>query len=103
MERRAGRPHGFGERFLTAAQEEGEKNEDKRPNKVHLNIEAAGPFFHCPYKELLVNLGRLSSSLYRELITPSRIGNITVGVWKHIPAHKHTGLRCFMRERGLGA
>lgn len=41
---------GFGERFLTAAVRGGgevegwEKNEDKRPNKVCLNIEAAGHF-----------------------------------------------------------
>lgn len=28
---------------------------DKRPNKVHLNIEAARPFSPCPYKELVVN------------------------------------------------
>lgn len=67
MERKAGLPRGFGERFLTAAaKEEGigwGENEDKRPNKVHLNLETARPFSPCPYKELLVNPGRLSSSL----------------------------------------
>lgn len=66
MERRVGLPHSFGERFLTAAKEEGmgQGKQDKRPNKVHLNLETAGPFSPCPYKELLVNPGRLSSSLY---------------------------------------
>lgn len=34
---------------------------DKRPNKVHLNIEAARPFSPCPYKELLVDPDTLSS------------------------------------------
>ena len=93
MERRAGRPHGFGERFQTAAaQEEGrgrKKNEDKRPNKVCLNIEPAGPFFPCPYKELLVNPDGLSSLLYWALITPSRVKNIAVGAWKHTHTHIH--------------
>ena len=60
-----------------------------------------------------MNPGGPSSSLYRELITPSRIGNITVGAWKHThthararthththtKTHTHTGLRCFMREK----
>lgn len=65
------RPHGFGERCLrhhggrgrggwaggVGRREEG----DKRPNKVHLNIEAARPFSPCPYKELVVNLDGPSS------------------------------------------
>lgn len=89
MERRVGLPHSFGERFLTAAKEEGmgQGKQDKRPNKVHLNLETAGPFSPCPYKELLVNPGRLSSSLYWAQITPYRMGNITVGAWKHTHTH----------------
>lgn len=103
MERRVGLPHGFGERFLTAAKEEGmgQGKQDKRPNKVHLNLETAGPFSPCPYKELLVNPGRLSSSLYWAQITPYRMGNITVGAWKHTHTcvRKHRGPCCFMRQR----
>lgn len=105
MERRASRPHGFGERFLTAAaQEDGvegwEKNEDKRPNKVCLNIEAAGHFFPCPYKELLVNPGSLSSSLHWALITPSRIGTITGCARKHTQTHR--GMLFYERQRVRG-
>lgn len=102
MERRAGRPHGFGERFLTAAAQEevgrrgGRKNEDKRPNKVCLNIEAAGHFFPCPYKELLVNPGSLSSSP----ITPSRIGTITGCPWKRTQTHR--GMLFYERQREGG-
>lgn len=107
MERRACRPHGFGERFQRQCRRRGEKNEDKRPNKVYLNIEAARPFFPCPYKELLVNPDGLSSSLYQELIPPSRIGNITAGAWKHALTHTnkqgYVVLRERERERGQGA
>lgn len=77
----------------------GEKSEDKRPNKVHLNIETAGPFFPSPYKEFLMNPGGRSPSLYRELITPSRIGNITVGAWKHTLTYTNTHRVTLFYER----
>lgn len=74
-------------------------DEDKRPNKVHLNIEAARPFFPCPYKELLVNPSGLSSSLYQELIPPSTLGNITAGAWKHALTHTQTRRATLFYER----
>lgn len=69
------------------------EDEDKTPNKVHLNIEAARPFPLCPYKELLVNPDGQSSSLHQELIPPSRTGTITAGAWKHTRTHMHTHTR----------
>lgn len=84
-------------------EEVGAGDEDKRPNKVHLNIEAARPFFPCPYKELLVNPSGLSSSLYRELIPPSVLENITAGAWKHALTHTNTQSYVVLWERGQGA
>lgn len=66
------------------------EDEDKRPNKVHLNIAAARPLFPCPYKELVVNPDGQSSSQHQELIPPSRTGTITAGAWKHTHTHMHT-------------
>lgn len=72
-----------------AAQEEGIENRTQEANKVHLNIEMAGPFFPCPYKELLLDPGRVSS-LGAAPIAPSRTGSRTDGAQRRAAAHTNT-------------